>query len=273
MGADKPLQPMPEPAAREAGVSATTVSPASNGRADVPTRTRRLIAEVLERRGLPRRRGTPKGGMIDVVMPGLGAAFGTAMLEGVEEAAWQLGVELVVAAVAARIEHGRPPHVRLERLSARDSAGVLLVRTSPGATQRAWLADRGIPAVVVEPRRKVPRGLSVVAAAGMAGARAATEHLIGLGHERIAIITGHPGAPCSSERRAGYRNAMAGAGLKVDPRWEACGNFQMYDALQATRAMFDELSEHRRRSSPVRTPWRSACTGRSPSAACAFPTT
>ncbi|MEV1243558.1 LacI family DNA-binding transcriptional regulator [Nonomuraea sp. NPDC049750] len=191
MATEDPLQPMPKLAAiaREVGVSVATVSKALNGRADVSTRTRQLITEVLARRGYSRQRSKPlKGSLVDVMLQGLGSAYALAILQGVEEAAWQLGVDLVVSAVVDRTKHGQPPPAWLNRLSARDSAGVLLVRTLPTSTQRAWLSDHGIPAVVVEPRRAVPRGLPVVASTNVAGARAATEHLIGLGHERIAIV-------------------------------------------------------------------------------------
>ncbi|MFI7703084.1 LacI family DNA-binding transcriptional regulator [Nonomuraea sp. NPDC049480] len=241
-------QPPPLPKlsviAREAGVSVATVSKALNGRADVSARTRRLVAEVLERRGYPRQRVKPaRGSLVDVMLQGLDSVYALAILGGVEDAAWRLGVDLVVSAVVDRTKNGQPPSAWLDRISARDSAGVLLVRTWPTGTQRAWLADRGIPAVLVDPRRKPPQGVPVVVSANRAGAGVATDHLIGLGHERIAIVTGRPGVPCAAERLAGYREAMAAAGLPVDPRWEVCGYFQTEDALRATRRLLDTLPE------------------------------
>ncbi|WP_326822633.1 LacI family DNA-binding transcriptional regulator [Streptosporangium sp. NBC_01756] len=230
--------------AREVGVSVATVSKTLNGRPGVSAHTRRLIVEVLERHGYPRHRLKPaKGSVVDVVLQGLSSAYALAILEGMEDAAWRLGVDLVVSTVVGRTKNGQPPPAWLDRISARDSAGVLLVRTLPTAVQRAWLADHGIPAVIVEPPRKPPPGLSVVVSANLAGARAATEHLIGLRHERIAIVTGRPGVPCAAERLAGYRQAMAAAGLPIDPRWELCGYFQMDSALQVTRAMLVDLPE------------------------------
>ncbi|WP_433428317.1 LacI family DNA-binding transcriptional regulator [Nonomuraea sp. CA-141351] len=246
MTVEDPATPLPKLAliAREAGVSVATVSKALNGRPDVSAQTRRLIAEVLERLGYPRQRLKPaKGSLVDVVLQGLGSAYALAILEGVEEAAWRLGVDLVLSAVVDRTKHGQPPPAWMDRISARDSAGVLLVRTMPTATQRTWMADHGIPAVIVEPPRNAPHNMPVVASTNLAGARAATEHLIGLGHERIAIVTGRPGVPSARERRAGYRRAMGAAGLKVDPRWEVCGYFQREDALTATRAMLASLPE------------------------------
>lgn len=227
--------------AREAGVSVATVSKALNGRSDVSPRTRRLINEVLERRGHRPRPRPRRGTMVDVVVPGLGSPYAMAILGGVENAAWRLGVDLVVSAVADRTRNGQPPPAWLDRIGARDSAGVLLVRTSPTAAQRAWLADHGIPAVIIDPRRDAPPGVPVVASANRAAGRAATAHLIGLGHERIAIVTGRPGVPCAIERLDGYREAMATAGLPVDPGWKTCGSFQSEPARQATVAMFGAL--------------------------------
>ncbi|GAA2213919.1 LacI family DNA-binding transcriptional regulator [Nonomuraea monospora] len=240
MTAPDPPAPLPKLAviAREAGVSVATVSKALNGRSDVSQHTRRLVAEVLERRGYPRQRVRPtRGSMVDVMLQGLDSPYALAILGGVEDAAWRLGVDLIVSAVVGRTKNGQPPPAWLDRISARDSAGVLLVRTSPTATQRAWLADHGIPAVVVDPRRKPPPGLSVVAASNRDGAREATAHLIALGHTRIAIMTGRPGVPCAIDRLAGYREAMAAAGLAIDPRWEVCGYFQRDAALTATREL------------------------------------
>ncbi|MGW0802367.1 LacI family DNA-binding transcriptional regulator [Nonomuraea sp. NPDC002799] len=246
MTAPETPPPLPKLAviAREAGVSVATVSKALNGRSDVSAHTRRLVAEVLERRGYPRQRVKPaKGSMVDVMLQGLDSPYALAILGGVEDAAWRLGVDLVVSAVLDRTKNGQPPPAWLDRISARDSAGVLLVRTAPTATQRTWLTDHGLRSVIVDPRRKPPSGLSVVVSANLAGARGATEHLIGLGHERIAIVTGRPGVPCAAERLTGYRQAMAAAGLPVDPRWETCGYFQKDGALRATRALLAALPE------------------------------
>ncbi|MCF6467678.1 LacI family transcriptional regulator [Nonomuraea sp. MG754425] len=248
MTASDTPSPLPKLAviAREAGVSVATVSKALNGRSDVSQHTRRLVAEVLERRGYPRQRVRPtRGSMVDVMLQGLDSPYALAILGGVEDAAWRLGVDLIVSAVVDRTKNGQPPPAWLDRIGARDSAGVLLVRTSPTATQRAWLTDHGIPAVIVDPRRKPPPGVSIVAADNLDGAREATEHLIGLGHERIAIVTGRPGVPCAVERLNGYRQAMAAAGLAVDPRWEVCGYFQRESALTATRELLDTAGPHR----------------------------
>lgn len=179
--------------------------------------------------------------MVDIVLQGLGSPYALAVLAGVEEAACRAGVDLVVSTVVDRTRNGQPPPEWLDRISTRDTAGVLLVRSAPTLAQRAWLDDREIPAVIVDPRRKPPAGVPVVVSANRAGAREATEHLIALGHERIAIVTGRPGVPCAIERLAGFRQAMLAAGL--DPSLEVCGSFQTGLAQEAVAGLLATVTE------------------------------
>ncbi|WP_345776554.1 LacI family DNA-binding transcriptional regulator [Pseudoxanthomonas sp. PXM02] len=51
------------------------------------------------------------------------------------------------------------------------------------------------------------------------GAQLATEHLISLGHRRIAFYGGHADSSSCRQRRAGHAQAMKKAGLPVDPTW------------------------------------------------------
>ncbi|WP_395407579.1 LacI family DNA-binding transcriptional regulator [Pseudoduganella sp. UC29_106] len=57
------------------------------------------------------------------------------------------------------------------------------------------------------------------------GARIAVEHLISLGHRRIAFIAGNPGTGQSGERERGYLDALQGAGLSADPSLMVNGAF------------------------------------------------
>lgn len=188
---------------------------------------RRLVAGLA---GVPGRR-TRRTGPIDVILRSPVSPHALSILCGVEDAAWKLGVDLVLSA-----EGGR----RLDRVRGRGSAGVLLLRTSPTAEEWARLATRDVPVVFVDPRRKPPPGVPVVASANRAGAREAVRHLIGLGHRRIAAITGRPGVPCGVDRLAGYREAMAEAGLTAVT---ACGYFQTGLARQATLDLLARLPE------------------------------
>jgi LacI family transcriptional regulator len=79
------------------------------------------------------------------------------------------------------------------------------------------LQRQGFPFVVVDPREPPPDGIACVAAMHAAGAKEATEHLLGLGHRRIGAIAGAPGWYATEERLLGFRAALAGAGILLDP--------------------------------------------------------
>lgn len=51
------------------------------------------------------------------------------------------------------------------------------------------------------------------------GARLATEHLLNLGHRRIAFFGGHADSSSCRERRQGHADAMQAAGITIEPQW------------------------------------------------------
>ncbi len=61
-----------------------------------------------------------------------------------------------------------------------------------------------------------------------------TNHLLAMGHTRIALINGHPTTSVAREREEGFRLACAGAGIVVDDRLVSSGDWFADDA--ATRA-------------------------------------
>jgi LacI family transcriptional regulator len=63
------------------------------------------------------------------------------------------------------------------------------------------------------------------------------EHLLSLGHRRIAHVTGLPSHGASRWREAGYREAMAAAGLTVDPALVVQGGFTFTTGFEAGRQL------------------------------------
>lgn len=54
---------------------------------------------------------------------------------------------------------------------------------------------------------------------GQKGIGMVVEHLVKLGHERIAMLNWHPGWPVGDARELGFREAMRDAGLNIEPDW------------------------------------------------------
>ncbi|QDA58211.1 LacI family DNA-binding transcriptional regulator [Thermomonas aquatica] len=72
------------------------------------------------------------------------------------------------------------------------------------------------------------------------GARLATEHLLSLGHRRIAFFGGHADSSSCQERRQGYLGAMDAAGVAADPRWLVECAPNRVESRQATRMLFQQ---------------------------------
>lgn len=70
-----------------------------------------------------------------------------------------------------------------------------------------------------------------------AAAHALTTHLTDLGHRRIGFVTGSPRFAASRAREAGYRQALAGAGLAIDETLLATGDFTFEGGLVAAQTL------------------------------------
>jgi LacI family transcriptional regulator, galactose operon repressor len=212
--------------AAAAGVSVPTVSKVVNGRPDVAAATRRRVEEVLRERGysLPHTRSRDRVGLIDLVFVDLGSPWAMEILAGVEEVSHRAGTGVVVSAVHGR-KRTRPDRRWLETLAERRSDGVLLVLSELSPAQQAHLTKLGIPVVIVDPAGAPDPAVPSVGATNWAGGVAATEHLIGLGHKRVAVIGGPTDVLCSRARVDGYRAAMNAAGLKIPAGFVRTGDF------------------------------------------------
>ncbi|MEV5438788.1 substrate-binding domain-containing protein [Streptomyces sp. NPDC052682] len=227
--------------AREAGVSVPTASKVVNGREDVAPETRRRVTEALDRLGYVRRPrfDTAKAPrLVDLVVQSLESPWSGAVLHGVTEAAYDVGLEVVVCAAPARDRGGRPERGWLDRLGARGSHGVLFDLAELSESQYAWLEQHRIPYVMIDPVREPPPGVVSVGAANWQGGVSATEHLLALGHERIAVIAGPRRTVSSSARVAGYRSALASAGVEQRAAYVRHGAF---DEAAARRRMLELL--------------------------------
>jgi LacI family transcriptional regulator len=103
-------------------------------------------------------------------------------------------------------------------LRRRDRADGLLVISLPApAPELARLREAAVPVVLVDARGP---GVPTVVTDDVHGGRLATEHLLGLGHQRIAFIGDDPdnafGFTSSAAREQGYRAALDEAGITVD---------------------------------------------------------
>lgn len=228
-----------EEVAVRAGVSPSTVSRILNGTATVSDVKRRAVDEAIAALGFvpnPVARGLAGGRTlsIGVVTQAIDSPFYGGALRGIEDALATAGYSALFvsghwdAAVEARC---------IETLRARRVDGLIILtgRLSDGALRTV---ARQLPVVVTGRKLKAP-GLYALDFDDFGGARLATDHLISLGHRRIAFIAGDPVHPDARERLRGYRASLEAAGLRYDPALVAPGAFHEHSGMQAVNRLLD----------------------------------
>jgi LacI family transcriptional regulator len=130
----------------------------------------------------------------------------------------------------------------LERLVQGTTDSALLILPEESAEELSALADHGYRFVIVDPHRPLDERVPTVSSAHMSGAGEAIEHLLELGHRRIAAITGPRGWIATEERLRGYRASLAARGILPDPAVEVEADFSVDGGVTATRALL-ELEE------------------------------
>src|SRR2546422_707402 len=222
-----------------AGVSIATVSRVLNDRPDVAPETRETVLQVVREHGFSTNRGarglsSGRTGMIGLTLPLVADAYFGPMLSGAAEALYERDMRIVLAATLH--EHDREVSL-VERLMRGTTDGAILMLPEESAEELLLLQRQGFPFVVVDPREPPPDGIACVAAMHASGAKQATEHLLGLGHRRIGAIAGAPGWYATEERLIGFRAALAGAGMLLDPDLVAYSDWRMPRGTEAAEQL------------------------------------
>ncbi len=219
--------------AERSGVSPSTVSRILNGTATVSDVKRVAVERAIADLGFvpnPVARGLAGGRTLSVgvVTQAIDSPFYGIALRGIEDELDKAGYNaLFVSGHWNAIEEARC----MDTLRARRVDGIIVLtgRLSDAALRNCV---KTVP-VVVTGRTLKAAGLVSLNFDNVAGARMATEHLIGLGHRRIAFITGDPAHPDAVEREQGYRAALEAAGITFLPGLVAPGQFDEESGLVA----------------------------------------
>ena len=230
--------------ASAAGVSIATVSRVLNGRPDVAPNTREAVLRAVREQGFSTNRNARalsggRTGLIGVTLPMVEAAYFGVILAGASEALYEQDMRVVLCPTLH--QHDREVTL-LDRLMRGTTDGAVLMLPEETSAELKAL-QRDFPFVVVDPRVALDEGIPVVSAAHAAGARAATEHLLSLGHRRIGAITGPPAWIACTDRLNGYHGALAAAGVLPDPALVAVSDFRNGPATAAAAAKLLDLAE------------------------------
>lgn len=225
--------------ARVAGVSTATVSRALRGFATVDPAIREHVQQVAERLnyvGSPAATAlsTGRAGSIGVITPFVDRIAFQRMLTGIESAMRGTEVDLLLYCTGDPSDpHPVPPRKRL----ARRVDGFIVLSLALHDPDVEEISKLNMP--VVSFGEQGPWGSSVQID-DRAGAAAATEHLIEVGHSRIALIHGreaHDPGVLEYQRYLGFTDAMTRAGIAIDPAMVVPGDFTIEGGARAMQRL------------------------------------
>jgi len=105
------------------------------------------------------------------------------------------------------------------------------------------IVGRGLPLLPINSRSEAVGGSVTMDDA--TGSRIAIDHLVELGHRRIAFLAGRADTDVGRRREAGYRAAMAAHGLSIEPDWVLRGNYTARTATGLAVPMLASPAERR----------------------------
>ncbi|TQN28347.1 LacI family transcriptional regulator [Haloactinospora alba] len=215
-------RPTLDAVAAAAAVSKATASKVLNGRPGVGEETRARVREAIRTLGYAPTTGPrdpDPAPSVHVVFDTMVSLYALHVLDGVLSAGRELEVEVVTSALApAGAAEPAPLGVDLiERLAQRRRSGLIVVTSQLAEEEVAACRRLGLGLVVVDPINPLDEGVVSVGATNWAGGVQATEHLLALGHRRVALAGGPVGSVPARERLHGFREAMESAGAEPGP--------------------------------------------------------
>ena len=218
--------------AAKAGVSVATVSRVFNQKGPIREETVRRVMDVAgAMQYVPhagaRSLSTRSTRTIGVVLPDLHGEFFSEVIRGIDLAARENGYHLLLSG-----SHADRDEMRAVVQAVRGLVDGLIVM-SPDLDPAALCCDLppGIPAVLLNAKAD---GRPSITIDNAGGARDVVRHLAGLGHERIAFITGPARNNDAEQRRRGFRAGAKALGIEAV---ELAGDFTEESGYEAAKAV------------------------------------
>ena len=205
--------------ATRCGVSVATVSRVINNSDQVTAETKKKVLKVIEELGFipntnARGLSTKSTNTIGIIVPNVSNPFFGELIQGAEGAASESGYQIIIL----NSGYSREKTLRdIMVLQSRDVDGIIMSTADIDEKTLDYLHDNQIPFVLMGPvQYRYP--VNYVSVDNMEGARMAVQHLIDLGHEKIAYCTEKHDNYLNQLRYDGYRKALTSNGIEVDQR-------------------------------------------------------
>ncbi len=206
--------------AREADVSHSTVSRALSDSPLVSAQTKdniKRLARDMDYSPDAQARSLVVGRTqtIGVVVTAITDPFIAEVVQGIESTALDHGYSVILSSSSSEPEREL---AAVEMLGSKRVDGVVVTSSRVGDLYRRHLDRLGVPVVLINSRSKEKSSYThAVMVDNRAGGRLAAEHLVQLGHRRLAYVGGPPNHSDDQERLAGFREVLTEAGISFDP--------------------------------------------------------
>jgi LacI family transcriptional regulator len=226
--------------AKLAGVSPACVSLALNEKPYVSKEAKQRIYKAVRELGyrpniVARSLRKKSTGIIGLVLSDIANPFFPEIARGVEERAREFGFNVILCNTDADPFQEKKS---IEILLSRQIDGLIITSAHSTANLNEYLREN-CPIVLVN-RDPFPGRFDFVGIDNISSARMAVNHLIKLGHQRIAFIEGEPESPASFGRYEGYKKALQEAGFSLQENYVKMG-YLKYEG--GYRAMISFLKE------------------------------
>lgn len=233
--------------AARAGVSAMTVSRVINKHARVAHETRQRVEQAIAElgyvpNGLARGLLNGRTRTIALIVSDISNPFFTLIARGVEDVARRSGYAVILGNSDESVDKERQ---YVDVILQNRVDGLLLAPAGQGSRKALEiLRQQGVTYVLVD---RAVEGISadLVEGDNIAGARLLTEHLLRLGHRRIALVNGSLDVSTARERLLGYQDALRAHHIEPDPALISTRTFTRADGRAAALQLLRLPPEHR----------------------------
>ena len=243
--------------ARHLGVSVMTVSKALRDAPDVSAATKTRIKLLAQQMGyVPDssaqglRTKTTK--LFGLVIPSITNPIFARIVVAIEDRAHELGYDVLLAHSLNQPEREENC---IRRLLSRRVDGLFIspvYRFEAEARIYQEVLVRKTPTVLLGPPAAFCKSFPSIEIEELIGSYTITQHLLKLGHKRIAYLTGPSASPWSQERLEGYRRALREAGLDVDDKLVFQAGSTIEDGTKCRAANVERIVRRHSRSSRQR---------------------
>jgi len=231
--------------ARQAGVAVMTVSKALRDAPDVSVATKARIKALAAQMGyvpnsFAQSLRSQTSRLFGLVIPSITNPVFARIVFAIEDCARELGYDILLSHT-----HNLPEREELgiRRLLSRRVDGLFIspvYRYEAEARIYQELLGRQTPVVLIGPPAPFCKTFVSIEIEELIASYNVTQHLLQLGHNRIAYFTGPPVAPWAHERFEGYRRALREANLDVDDKLVFQAGSTIEDGTKAALQMLNE---------------------------------